>query len=257
MMIDKIIKYENRNKRSSILFGILFPFFVSLVISIIFYKIGTDLLALKTLETQAFINTPVFIVLLYFYVRTSKIIDGDVSCDLKVRDLLFLIALGFSLSIFLNILIEQMAVMFNIVEDNKITEAVLDSNKYFALFLTCISAPLCEELIYRGYIYKTLNRFYGFWSSAIISSLIFGIAHLYPLGIFYAFLCGMALSFIYYRYKSLLMCAILHMCINFFTLTVFYNEIDKLHKGQVLFAEFIAFVLIIMITLRMNISSKK
>jgi membrane protease YdiL (CAAX protease family) len=150
-----------------------------------------------------------------------------------------------------------MAVMFNIVEDNKITEAVLDSNKYFALFLTCISAPLCEELIYRGYIYKTLNRFYGFWSSAIISSLIFGIAHLYPLGIFYAFLCGMALSFIYYRYKSLLMCAILHMCINFFTLTVFYNEIDKLHKGQVLFAEFIAFVLIIMITLRMNISSKK
>ena len=256
-MIDKLIRYGNRNKRSSIIFNILFPFFSSLVISIIFYKIGTDLFSMNAIETQALINAPIFLFLIYAYVRENKIVYEDNSKDFKVKDLFFIIALGLCVSVFLNILLEQIALHFDIHEENRITEAVLNSNKYFALFLTCISAPLCEELVYRGYIFKTLNRFYGFWVSAIISSLLFGIAHIYFLGIIYAFLCGMVLSFVYYRYRSLLMCMVLHMCINFFTLTVFYNKIEKLSVRQVLFAEFIAFILIIMIILRMYISKKK
>lgn len=255
--IDKLIRYGNRNKRSSIIFNILFPFFSTLVISIIFYKIGTDLFSMKTIETQALINTPVFLFLLYVYLRTNKIVYEESGNDLKIINLFFLIALGLSVSVFLNILLEQISLYFNIHEENMITEAVLHSNKYFALFLTCISAPLCEELVYRGYIFKTLNRFHGFWVSAIISSLLFGIAHIYFLGIIYAFLCGIILSYIYYVYRSLVMCMILHMSINFFTLTVFYNEIEKLSPGQILFAEFIAFILIIMITLRMYISDTK
>ena len=255
-MIDKIIRYENRNKKSSIMFNILLALFVSLVISIIFYGIGTHIFNLKAIETQALINAPVFLVLLFFYIRTCKIVYEDTSSDLKVNNLFLLLALGFCASIFFNILIEQIATFLKIQEDNRITEAVLASNKYFAIFLTCISAPLCEELVYRGYIYKTLNRFYGFWPSAIVSSLFFGIAHFYFLGVVYAFLCGMLLSFIFYKYKSLIMCMILHMSINFFTLTIFHSEIEKLTYRQVLFAEFIAFVLIIMITLRMSIFDK-
>lgn len=238
------------------MFNILFALFASLVISIIFYGIGTHVFKLNAIETQALINMPVFLVLLYFYIRTCKIVYEDTTSDLKIKNLFLVVALGFCASIFLNILVEQIATILKIQEDNRITEAVLSSNKYFAIFITCISAPLCEELVYRGYIFKTLNRYYGFWPCAIISSLFFGIAHIYFLGIVYAFWCGMLLAFIYYKYRSLVMCIILHMSINFFTLTIFYNEIEKLSPRQVLFAEFIAFILIIMITLRMSIFNK-
>ena len=89
--IDKLIRYGNRNKRSSIIFNILFPFFSTLVISIIFYKIGTDLFSMKTIETQALINAPVFLFLLYVYLRTNKIVYEESGNDLKIVNIVYLI----------------------------------------------------------------------------------------------------------------------------------------------------------------------
>ena len=60
-----------------------------------------------------------------------------------------------------------------------------------------VLAPLCEEVVFRGYIYPTLKKFSGPWIAAIVSALFFSAAHgslatLAPLFIF-----GSALVFLY------------------------------------------------------------
>jgi membrane protease YdiL (CAAX protease family) len=47
-----------------------------------------------------------------------------------------------------------------------------------------IQSPLIEEVIFRGFLYKTLNDRWGICPAILISSLLFGIAHLMNLGNF-------------------------------------------------------------------------
>jgi len=47
-----------------------------------------------------------------------------------------------------------------------------------AFIALVILAPLAEELLFRGYLFGKLRAIGGFWPSAILTSLVFGAAHL-------------------------------------------------------------------------------
>ena len=43
--------------------------------------------------------------------------------------------------------------------------------------LTCVVAPMCEEFLFRGYIFTALRNWRGTWPAALITGLIFGGVH--------------------------------------------------------------------------------
>jgi membrane protease YdiL (CAAX protease family) len=43
--------------------------------------------------------------------------------------------------------------------------------------LTCVIAPICEELLFRGYIFTALRAWRGTWPAAVITALVFGGVH--------------------------------------------------------------------------------
>lgn len=43
--------------------------------------------------------------------------------------------------------------------------------------LTCVLAPICEEFLFRGYIFTALRGWCGTWLGALISGVIFGAIH--------------------------------------------------------------------------------
>ncbi len=43
--------------------------------------------------------------------------------------------------------------------------------------LTCVVAPICEELLFRGYIFTALRNWHGTWLAAVITGLVFGLVH--------------------------------------------------------------------------------
>jgi len=43
--------------------------------------------------------------------------------------------------------------------------------------LTCVVAPICEEFLFRGYIFTALRNWRGVWPAAVISGLVFGAVH--------------------------------------------------------------------------------
>jgi membrane protease YdiL (CAAX protease family) len=43
--------------------------------------------------------------------------------------------------------------------------------------LTCVIAPICEEFLFRGYIFTALRSWRGTWPAAVITGLVFGGVH--------------------------------------------------------------------------------
>lgn len=43
--------------------------------------------------------------------------------------------------------------------------------------LTCVVAPICEEFLFRGYVFTALRSWRGTWPAAVITGLIFGAVH--------------------------------------------------------------------------------
>jgi membrane protease YdiL (CAAX protease family) len=42
-----------------------------------------------------------------------------------------------------------------------------------------VTAGLCEELLYRGFLMAYIGALWGFWPAVILSSLVFGLGHAY------------------------------------------------------------------------------
>jgi uncharacterized protein len=83
--------------------------------------------------------------------------------------------------------------------------------------LTCVVAPICEEFLFRGYIFTALRNLRGTWPAAIITGLLFGGVHagsapavdLVPLAGL-----GFALCMLYRHTGSLYPCIVTHSLNN-------------------------------------------
>ncbi|MGA8364373.1 MAG: CPBP family intramembrane glutamic endopeptidase [Solirubrobacteraceae bacterium] len=43
--------------------------------------------------------------------------------------------------------------------------------------LTCVVAPICEEFLFRGFVFTALRSWRGTWPAAVITGLLFGAVH--------------------------------------------------------------------------------
>jgi membrane protease YdiL (CAAX protease family) len=83
--------------------------------------------------------------------------------------------------------------------------------------LTCVVAPICEEFLFRGYIFTALRNQLGTAAGAVITGLIFGLVHagsaplldLAPLA-----MLGFGLSLLYRYTGSLYPCIVAHSINN-------------------------------------------
>lgn len=110
------------------------------------------------------------------------------------------IVLIFTAMYVLNLLIEQMGIP-NTMEE---TFLAMSHNPLGILSITLL-APILEELLFRGAIQGLLQaNGQRPWVAIIVASLIFGLVHINPAQIPFAFLLGMMFGWLYYRTGSLL-----------------------------------------------------
>jgi membrane protease YdiL (CAAX protease family) len=81
-------------------------------------------------------------------------------------------------------------------------------------FAAVVAAPICEEIVFRGYFYPAAKKFVGPWVATFSSALIFAAAHgslgaLLPLFVF-----GGMLVYVYERTGSLWAPVAVHFCFN-------------------------------------------
>jgi hypothetical protein len=75
-------------------------------------------------------------------------------------------------------------------------------------------APVVEELFFRGFLFQGFRQRYGWVNAALLSSIIFGAAHLDPAAFIPTSILGFLLAYMYHRTNSVWLPILLHVLVN-------------------------------------------
>lgn len=97
-----------------------------------------------------------------------------------------------------------------LMESSGITETSV-----VVLFATAVMAPIVEELLCRGVIFRLARHVSAkFWVANTIQALLFGVLHANLVQGLYAFVFGLVLGYVYGKYERIWLCMLLHGVIN-------------------------------------------
>jgi len=85
-----------------------------------------------------------------------------------------------------------------------------------------VIAPLVEEIFFRGFLFQGFRQQYGWLPAVLLSSAIFGAAHLDPVSFIPTFILGCILAYMYHRSNSLWPGILFHAAINSVSLCAVY-----------------------------------
>ncbi|GAB3003070.1 CPBP family intramembrane glutamic endopeptidase [Psychrosphaera aestuarii] len=86
------------------------------------------------------------------------------------------------------------------------------------IFGVSISAGICEEILFRGYLMHALGDYLPTYGAVIISSILFGLPHIYqgPVHVIRTALLGLIMALIYLATESLLVPILLHIVVDMY-----------------------------------------
>ncbi|MFV0363949.1 MAG: lysostaphin resistance A-like protein [Suipraeoptans sp.] len=95
------------------------------------------------------------------------------------------------------------------------------------LVVLVLITPICEELVYRGLVYRRLRERSGFIRAGILSSLIFSFVHGNIVQMIYAFCVGMLFAYLCEKFNTVIAPIIAHALMNLMSIVLtdvgFYN----------------------------------
>lgn len=135
----------------------------------------------------------------------------SVSLKRILPKILGLYALTWSINISYSIFLYQHGL---IPPDTDIYSKLLGHTTWYTLILNLVLAgflaPIVEETLFRGVVFGSLQAYFGKWTAAVLSAMIFSALHLQAYGFFPRFVLGVVLVYLYDKYKSLYPAIVLH-----------------------------------------------
>ncbi len=107
---------------------------------------------------------------------------------------------------------EDFPLMADYIEASQVLEQGLFP--VLSIVTTVIGAPLLEEVLFRGMIYKHLKKAMPMWVALLLQAALFGIAHGQILWFAFTFVLGILLGFVSDYFDSIWPCILLHLCFN-------------------------------------------
>ena len=80
------------------------------------------------------------------------------------------------------------------VSYNRIRETFYVGKFFMEFCVVCLLAPMAEELLYRGIVYKRAKDWLGIWPGIIVSAVMFGLVHMNLVQFVYAGVFGIFLG---------------------------------------------------------------
>ena len=97
---------------------------------------------------------------------------------------------------------------------NQHMEQFVDDALWLVLCAVVLAAPVIEELVFRGALFRALERSFHKGVAIFVPSVLFALAHTDPVQMAYAFVLGLLLAVTRARSGRLLPCIFLHMAFN-------------------------------------------
>jgi len=96
---------------------------------------------------------------------------------------------------------------------NKTIQKVFE-NKTIAFLMVSVSAPIFEEILFRGIVLKYLLKKVAPWTAIILTAVGFGLFHFNPWQFMYATTLGVVLGYMYWKTNSLFYPMLIHFILN-------------------------------------------
>ena len=80
-------------------------------------------------------------------------------------------------------------------------------------------APVAEEFLFRGLLFKRYKERHTFWMAALFSAVIFGFVHSASSHFIFSVIIGIACAYLYEKYDSIVAPTIFHVGVNLIFLT--------------------------------------
>lgn len=182
---------------------------ISILFTCIFFKnpIKTTLISIS-------LSYLIMFCLLYYFSTSYKyLISKDDFKKISIKNVYYIALFGFGFSVILSILTILLDSIFP--SYTEISNKMLSQNtSIINLICSVVFIPICEEIIFRGMIFKFLKRYYSLIGAIFLQALFFGIAHGNIVQGIYTFIGGIALALIYVYCGSMIGNIILHMIYN-------------------------------------------
>nr|WP_263323802.1 type II CAAX endopeptidase family protein [Neobacillus sp. Marseille-Q6967] len=113
------------------------------------------------------------------------------------------------------------------------TQQILNIIESFplAILVSSVIGPILEEIVFRKIIFGSLYKRFNFFLSALISSVIFALAHMEPEHLILYSAMGFTFAFLYVKTKHILVPIFAHVAMNTLVVvvqSVYKDEIEKL-----------------------------
>ena len=160
---------------------------------------------------------------IFYFVFTRK----DIKHTLRLKPLgwkntLIIISFGVSIQPLMSLLSYLMSLFFpNPVEQS--ISGIQESGLLISLLAVAVIPALLEEVLSRG-ILLSGYQFLGKWKAALVSALLFGLLHMNPQQLPYAFVVGFIFCFLVERTQSLYASILPHLIINGTTVFSIFTE---------------------------------
>ena len=206
----------------------------------IFYFIGMSISDLPSQEIQALANaywlvfsfTIASIIILLLLRNAKPVTKIDKKPPLSMGLSILLSIGGIFLAFFAQIFAVLLETSIGIEPGSENTEAIISIITVLPLVIlvSSILGPILEEIVFRKIIFGGLNNKFSFVISALISSVIFAIAHMDFTHIILYTAMGFTFAFLYSMTKRIIVPIISHVMMNTLVVLMQYVFKDDLEK---------------------------
>ena len=188
----------------------------------------------------------IFVLCLFFRLRKRVPAEEFTLHFANPARLLQFALLGSALNVLVSVTFSYLPLPESLTEAlNDQYASLFGQNLFLEILATAVLTPVVEEIIFRGLGMTRLYPVFGGAGAAILSAVIFGLAHGTPLAIVYAFLLGLLLSAVWLRYGTILPGIFLHC---FFNLTPYW--LSGLENTAALSALYVVSIVMTVLLLR-------
>jgi len=163
----------------------------------------------------------VYILKNYLNIKGMSLSDIGITKQFPKSSFLYIVV-GIIIGSFLYTLVEYLLQLVNVNmywRSVKTTYIILNTpvDPILTIIFAVIIGPICEEIIFRGYVLTTfLKKGYKNYTAILLSSLIFTSVHIYhgPGVLLFIFFWSFIPSILYLKYKSLFPAMLMHSINN-------------------------------------------
>lgn len=106
----------------------------------------------------------------------------------------------------------------------EIMEALYSAPLAVQVISLVVLTPVCEELVFRGLIFRRLRERAAFMHAALNSAIVFGLMHMNLVQMIYGTLLGMVFAYVYEKYGSVKAPITAHIAANFISVLGTYYQ---------------------------------